>query len=34
LVDDEFFKIVLGKSNFFLERGWRKIEKLKNFFEN
>lgn len=32
LVDDEFLKIVVDKSNFLLEKGWSKIEKLKEFF--
>lgn len=32
LVDDEFLKIVVKKSNFLLEKGWKKIEKLRDFF--
>ena len=32
LVDDEFLKIIVDKANFLLEKGWFKIEKLKEFF--
>ena len=32
LVEDKFLKIVIEKSNFLLERGWKKIEKLEEFF--
>ncbi|MCW8965899.1 MAG: tRNA wybutosine-synthesizing 3 family protein [Candidatus Pacearchaeota archaeon] len=32
LVDDEFLEVVIQKSNFLLNRGWVKIEKLIDFF--
>ncbi|MEN7982718.1 MAG: tRNA wybutosine-synthesizing 3 family protein [Nanoarchaeota archaeon] len=34
LVNDEFLKIIVEKSNFLLEKGWEKIKKLEEFFEN
>ncbi len=30
LVDEEFLKIIIEKSNFLLKKGWAKIQKLKN----
>lgn len=34
LVGDEFLELIVKKSNFLLERGWEKIEKLKECFVN
>jgi tRNA wybutosine-synthesizing protein 3 len=31
LVDKKFLQVVLKKSNFYLERCWKKIEKLEQF---
>jgi tRNA wybutosine-synthesizing protein 3 len=31
LVDDKFLKIIVDKSNFLLNRGWKKIENLRKF---
>tara|TARA_Y100000310_G_C20676511_1_gene813391 strand:+ start:99 stop:668 length:570 start_codon:yes stop_codon:yes gene_type:complete len=33
LVDDEFLKVVIDKSNSNLEKGWEKIKSLKKLFE-
>ena len=33
LVIDEFLEIIVKKSNFLLEKGWAKIEKLEKFFD-
>jgi tRNA wybutosine-synthesizing protein 3 len=32
LVDDEFLKIICDKSNFLLEKVWKKLDKLEYFF--
>jgi len=32
LVDNGFLEIVIDKSNFLLEKGWEKIDKLREFF--
>ena len=33
LVDENFLKIILEKSNFNLKKGWKKIEKLEKIFK-